>query len=882
MSDIKDKARKLIVEFKGGSYIYGNGCLPRIGELVSPYGPKVLLVSGLDARDPENYDTVLDSLAQAGLSVVGKTPSARPNTPRDDVLRMKDAILDSDPDCVVAVSGGSGIDAAKAAIVLATLGGDFEDYFGTGQVTAKLAVTGSALRPCIPVQTASGSSAHLTKYSNITDPKENQKKLIVDDAIVPPRCLFDYSLTRSMSREFTGDGAFDGLAHCLEVYYGAPPEHINKIEEIALTGIELILTYLEKAVAEPDDLTAREALGLATDLGGYAVMLGGTNGGHLTSFSLVDILSHGRACSIMNPYYTVFFAPSIQRHLQQLSALFARLGLMEEAQRSFSGKALAVDVAEALIGFGRRIDYPATLKEIPGFTEAHIRRALEAAKNPQLDMKLKNMPVSLNASLVDEYMGPILEAAYTGDFNLIKVWRLAMHEILFDFGRQQIPIQVPDQADILRMGKAEALPNPEMEIRTALRKPIGCPSLAQIIQKKLSEKSNAHAVVVISDDTRPVPYTGEAGILFPLIEEMLHAGLKATQISILVATGTHHAMSDEILRERLDPRVLALKLPIHNHDCRDRSQLIAVGKTEIGGEIFLNRHYVQSDIKILTGLVESHFMAGASGGRKSICPGLLAERSIHILHGASILSSSLAADLVLEGNPVHEEALAVARMAGCDFIVNVTLDANYQPTGIFCGDLEKAHLEAVQKLKTYAAIPFEFRYDLVLGQSGYAGINHYQAAKAALVCAGVLEHEGICILATSHPDTDPIGSPNYKSMMKLLGELGSDSFLETILNPEWTFVPDQWEAQMWTRLFKITPPENLYYCSLEIQESDFAWLPGTDARDFAPSAKDLKVLVEATLSTAMNRLQKRGGKPPRIAVLPDGPYGIPVDAGTLF
>ena len=451
-----------------------------------------------------------------------------------------------------------------------------------------------------------------------------------------------------------------------------------------------------------------------------------------------------------------------------------------------------------------------------------------------------------------------------------------MPEILFDFGRHQVPIRVPDQADILRMGKAEALKDPEADIREALRHPLGSPSLTQITRQKIQEKSNAQAVVVISDDTRPVPYTGEAGILFPLIEELLHAGLNASQISLLVATGTHHAMSDLTLRELLDPRVLALNLSITNHDCRDRSQLVPVGNTEIGGEIFLNRRYVQSDIKILTGLVESHFMAGASGGRKSICPGLLAERSIHILHGASILSSPKAADLVLEENPVHEEALAVAKMAGCDFIVNVTLDANYQPTGIFCGDLEKAHREAVDKLKTYAAIPCNNRYDLVLTQSGYAGINHYQAAKAALVCTGVLEKEGICILAASHPDTDPIGSSNYKSMMKMLGELGSEAFLDTILNPDWTFVPDQWEAQMWTRLFRITSPENLFYCTLEIQESDFAWLPGTDARVFVPGAKDMKVLVETALDKAVTQLQERLGRQPAIAVLPDGPYGIPL------
>jgi len=452
-----------------------------------------------------------------------------------------------------------------------------------------------------------------------------------------------------------------------------------------------------------------------------------------------------------------------------------------------------------------------------------------------------------------------------------------MFKILFDFGRQQIPIQVPDQADILSMGKAEALANPEAEIREALRNPIGTPSLTQIVQQKIQKKPNAQAVVVISDDTRPVPYTGETGILFPLIQELLQAGLNTSQIRLLVATGTHHAMSDLTLRELLDPRVLALNLSIYNHDCHDRSQLVPVGNTAIGGEIFLNRHYVQSDIKILTGLVESHFMAGASGGRKSICPGLLAERSIHILHGASILSSPKAADLVLEENPVHEEALAVAKMAGCDFMINVTLDANYQPTGIFCGSLEKAHQEAVNKLKTYAAIPCENRYDLVITQSGYAGINHYQAAKAALVCSAVLEKNGICILAASHPDTDPIGSSNYKSMMKLLGELGSETFLDTIRSPDWVFVPDQWEAQMWTRLFRITPPENLFYCTLEIQDSDFLWLPGTDARVFAPGAKDLKALVETAQDKAVVQLQERLERRPSIAVLPDGPYGIPIN-----
>jgi alcohol dehydrogenase len=420
MEKLKDHARELIDTFKGSDYIYGLGCLDRIGELAAPFGSRALLITSLDRRDQKSYAAILDSLSSAGVEVAGQTTSSRPNTPREDVLRMRQAVLDTQPDFVLAASGGSGIDAAKASVVLADLGGEFDEYFGTGKVTDKIQDSGLTMRPCLGLQTASGSSAHLTKYSNITDLTAHQKKLIVDDAIIPPRCLFDYSLTATMSPDFTLDGAFDGISHCLEVYYGAPPEIIGLAEDIALSGIELTLAYLERSLIAPNDLEAREALGLAADLGGYAVMVGGTNGGHLTSFSLVDILSHGRACAIMNPYYTVFFAPAIQRHLKKLAGLLLRYDLIASGVAALSGRELGEAVAQGLMAFSRRVGYPTHLKEVPGMTETHISRTLEAAKDPQLDMKLKNMPVPLSAGLVDEYMGPILEAAYTKNLSLIR------------------------------------------------------------------------------------------------------------------------------------------------------------------------------------------------------------------------------------------------------------------------------------------------------------------------------------------------------------------------------------------------------------------------------------------------------------------------------
>jgi alcohol dehydrogenase len=420
MTGLKQKARELIDEFKGKDYIYGPGCLGRIGELTHSFGQKVLLVTNLHSRNPEAFQTVLDSLKSSGLEIEGPSPSARPNSPKEDVDNIREDILRTNPECVVVVSGGSGIDAAKAAVVLAVLGGDIEDYFGVEKVTEKLGKSGITLLPLIAVQTASSSAAHLTKYSNITDLKTNQKKLIVDEAIVPSRALFDYSLTRTMSDSFTADGAFDGLAHCLEVYYGARPDSFEKIQEIALTGIELILSSLQNAFADPFDMEAREAIGLATDLGGYAIMLGGTNGAHLTSFSLVDILSHGRACALLNPYYTVFFASSISKQLLKLSPLLVKNGLMDNTPSTLEGQDLGMAVAQAFIKLSKSVGFPTRLEEIDGMSRAHIEKALLAAKSPELEMKLKNMPIPLTLSMVEEYMGPVLEAALTGNFSLIK------------------------------------------------------------------------------------------------------------------------------------------------------------------------------------------------------------------------------------------------------------------------------------------------------------------------------------------------------------------------------------------------------------------------------------------------------------------------------
>jgi alcohol dehydrogenase len=420
MSDF-GKAKELLRAFKGDTYLHGVGVLSQVGEVVASLGKRAALVRDTFPGSEAYVRTIRESVEGAGVKLLGEIDGAGPNAPRDDLFRITKELTSLDPDVIISFGGGSTIDATKAGEVLRTLGGGIDDYFGTGMVTQAVADSGKSLTPHVAIQTAASSGAHLTKYSNITDVSTGQKKLIVDEAIVPARPVFDYAVTYGAPASLTADGALDGIAHSLEVLYGAvgKPTY-EKVAPVAQESIGLVVRYLERAIKDPQDEEARTALGLATDLGGYAIMIGGTNGGHLTSFSLVDVTSHGRACALMNPYYTVFFAPAIEPALRLVGQIYADAGLTDADIDGLSGRVLGEAVAEAMFELSRRIGFPTTLSELPAFNEGHIARALTAAKDPQLKMKLENMPIALTADMIDEYMGPVLQAAATGDTGAIK------------------------------------------------------------------------------------------------------------------------------------------------------------------------------------------------------------------------------------------------------------------------------------------------------------------------------------------------------------------------------------------------------------------------------------------------------------------------------
>lgn len=435
--EYRQEAIKILQGWKKENYVFGMDILEGVGDFSEKAGKTSMIVAtGLETEAwvTPLIENIKTYLSRSGVEILDIIDGARANAPREDVYRIANQIGKKKPDSIIALGGGSTIDAVKASCVLTTLDSDnVEKYFGMGLVTESLKEENEKLPIVVAVQTAASSGAHLTKYSNITDLLTGQKKLIVDEAIVPPFAVFDYSTIINAPYAIKTDGALDGIAHCLEVVCGATGKpFFQQAMDIAETGIGLIVQNLPKAIGDIADRNAAEALGLGTDLGGYAIMVGGTNYGHLFSFSLVNKLTHGRACAIANPYILIFFAPAIEDQLMLVGNILRDSGYIDKDLDRYKGRDLSIVVAEGMIKYSETVMFPATFGEV-GIDTVDKDRILKAAKNPQLWSKLEQAPVSLisknpdgtidknhTEDNIDEYIGALIDGIISGNFETIK------------------------------------------------------------------------------------------------------------------------------------------------------------------------------------------------------------------------------------------------------------------------------------------------------------------------------------------------------------------------------------------------------------------------------------------------------------------------------
>ena len=413
------------------------------------------------------------------------------------------------------------------------------------------------------------------------------------------------------------------------------------------------------------------------------------------------------------------------------------------------------------------------------------------------------------------------------------------------YGRAGLEVDLPDRNVVKCLGyqPAQPLADPVATLGQRLCQPTAAPPLAELARGRRS------ACVAICDITRPVPYQI---LLPPILQTLESAGIPPQRILILVATGLHRPNEGVELLEMLGRPILD-RYRVENHHGRALAEHEYLGESPGGVPIWIDRRYCEAELKITTGLIEPHFMAGYSGGRKLICPGLAALETIRVWHGPRFLEHPNARSGVLEGNPVHEENTWIARRAGCDFIVNTVLDAQRQILAIAAGDIEQAFAEGVAFVRGLVRDTVAAAVDIVVTSSaGYPlDTTFYQSVKGMVAAAEIVKPGGTIILAASM--CEGIGSPEFQGLFREHATL--DGFLRRILDDDY-FVMDQWQLEELARACR----------KATVRVVTDGLPPAVLSGLFVDSSPT----VEAAVAEAL----VRHGPEATIAVIPKGPYVI--------
>jgi len=422
--------------------------------------------------------------------------------------------------------------------------------------------------------------------------------------------------------------------------------------------------------------------------------------------------------------------------------------------------------------------------------------------------------------------------------------------ITLDYGRSGLNVELPDERLIgpLAIRPAAPLPDEARAVAEALARPIGTRPLAEVA------RGRKNACVVICDITRPVP---NHILLPPMLRILEEQGIARKDIHILVATGLHRPNEGAELLEMVGPEIVK-NYRIENHHGKNLDEHEYLGTTPNGVPAWIDKRYVHADLKITTGLIEPHLMAGYSGGRKVICPGIAALETVKVWHGPRFLEHPRADCGYLEGNPVHEENTRIAKMAGCDFIVNVCIDGQRRITWVGAGHMEEAWLQGVRFVENVVRVPVPTACDVVVtSAAGYPlDTTWYQAIKGLTGCLPIVKEGGTIVLAASL--TEGIGSPEFQHLLSDNPDL--KAFKQRILGKDY-FVMDQWQLE---ELAKVVAK-----CRVKVVSDG---LPADVLRRcHAEPARSVEQAVAESLD--------HYGPAAKVAVIPKGPYVLPYVAG---
>jgi nickel-dependent lactate racemase len=421
--------------------------------------------------------------------------------------------------------------------------------------------------------------------------------------------------------------------------------------------------------------------------------------------------------------------------------------------------------------------------------------------------------------------------------------------IELSFGRGTLPVELPDELDVTVVRKPDmpVLPDPAAALHGALARPVAARPLAE------EARGARSACVLVCDVTRPVP---NGLLLGPIVRTLLGAGLDADRIRVLVATGLHRPNLGEELEELVGDPWVRSTVRVENHDARDAAAHVDLGPTARGTPAKLDRRLVEADLKIVTGLVEPHFMAGYSGGRKVIAPGVAHEETITTFHSARFMAHPRATSCVLEGNPLHEEQLAIVAKLGRVLAVNTVIDERRRVSFVNFGEVVASHREAVAFVERYAIVPVRRRFRTVVTSAAGHPLDktYYQTVKGMVGPVDILAPGARLVVASAC--SEGMGSKAYVEAQRRLVALGPDGFWAGIEKKRFADV-DEWQTQ------KQLEPMRRARVQL--------YAPGLSEADAALTGVEVIRSVEAAVAASVRESGDRA-----VAVVPEGPYVVPV------
>lgn len=412
------------------------------------------------------------------------------------------------------------------------------------------------------------------------------------------------------------------------------------------------------------------------------------------------------------------------------------------------------------------------------------------------------------------------------------------------YGKHGLTIELPDEAEVVEPAFVPGLPDEAAALRAALRAPIDRPPLRELA------RPSDRVTIVHSDLTRPAPNER----MLPVILEELHAaGVPAAAITLLNATGLHRPNTEAELRAMLGDRLVDTYRCL-NHDAHAHADLRLVGRLPSGSEAWLDRHYVEADLRITTGFIEPHFFAGFSGGAKSVLPGVAGDMSVMHNHNAAMIADPGSTWGVTAANPIMREGRAAARLCPPAMILNVTLNKAKAITGVFAGELEAAHEAGCRFVKEAVMRPVARPADVVITtNSGYPlDLNLYQAVKGMSAAAQIVRPGGAIIIAAEC--SDGIGHGPFLELLQSRPD--PRGLLERITAPGFAMF-DQWQVQI---LAQILQHARVYLYAPRLTDEDIRAAHLIPTHDIAATAAEL--LAEH-------------GPAARLTVLPQGPLTVP-------